>query len=189
MSRPAAMRAAATSSSTVAAAGSASTIGWAPVNGRTSSAHPSGVAQRSQPAPAEVSAMTRSARNNPTAAPPSSSAILRVEASWLAERAHPHEHRHDRGGGERELGRPARRQAGQDQSGELGEPQDQDARRDRGHRRRDTRSLARPNRRAPAPSGPCPPRSAARAPRPAARRPRRRSPASRRRARRCSRRR
>ncbi len=27
--------------------------------------------------------MTRSARNSPTAAPPSSSAILRVEASWL----------------------------------------------------------------------------------------------------------
>ena len=82
-SRPAAIRAAAASVSALAASGSSRTSGRAPVNGRSSSAHPSGVAQRSQPAPLEVSAITRSTRNSPIVALPSSSAMRRVGASWL----------------------------------------------------------------------------------------------------------
>ena len=84
MSRVAAIRAAAATSSTVAATGRTRTRGRAPLNGRSSSAHPSGVAQRSQPMPSAVSATTLSAKHSPTTAPPSSSAILRVGASWLA---------------------------------------------------------------------------------------------------------
>ena len=83
-SRRAASRAAVPSSSTLAAAGSRSTAGRAPVNGRSSSAQPSGVAQRSQPAPLAVSATARSSRNSATAPPPSSRATRRDGASWLA---------------------------------------------------------------------------------------------------------
>ena len=74
MSRRAAIRAAGTSSSTLAARGSSSTAGCAPVNGRSSSAHPNGVVQRSQPTAPEVSAITRSRNSRPTTAPPSSRA-------------------------------------------------------------------------------------------------------------------
>ncbi len=104
------------------------------------------------------------------------------------ERAHADEHRHDRHRRQGKVGRPAGGQAARDEAGELREPQDRDARRDRGHRR---------EKRRPAPDGPGehelhPARVllglAAPAPPPAARTPRRRSPASRRRARRCSRR-
>ncbi len=84
MSRLSAIRTDAHSSVTVAASGSSSTHGRAAVNGRSSSAQPSGVSQRSQPAPADVSAITRSSSDRPTNAPPSSSAIRRVGASWLA---------------------------------------------------------------------------------------------------------
>ncbi len=58
--------------------------GCAPVNGRSSSAQPSGVIHRSQPTPLEVSASTRSSKARPTIPPPSSSASRRVGASWLA---------------------------------------------------------------------------------------------------------
>src|SRR5262249_32315415 len=58
--------------------------GRAPANGRISSAQPSGVAQRSQPAPATVSAITRSRKNSPIAPPLISAAIRRDGAIWLA---------------------------------------------------------------------------------------------------------
>ena len=78
------MRAASASASALAAAGASSTSGRGPANGRISSAHPSGVAQRSQAAPVEVSAITRSSSDRPTTALPSSSAMRRDGASWLA---------------------------------------------------------------------------------------------------------
>ena len=109
MSRPAAIRAASTSSSTLATAGSSRTTGWAPVNGRSSSVQPSGVAQRSQPAPLEVSPITRSNRNSATM-------MAAVIGTTSPE-----------SDGEATLS-PSTAER-------TGEPQDQRARRDRTHRR------------------------------------------------------
>ena len=134
-SRPAAIRAAAASSSTLAATGSTRTSGWAPLNGRSSSAHPSGVAQRNQPAPLDVSAITRSRNNSPTTAPPSSSAIRRVGASWLATAPMPTNTGTTDAVARARYADPPTGRPACDEAGELREPQDQDAGRDRGHRR------------------------------------------------------
>ena len=74
---------AAPSSKAAAAAGSSSTAGVGPANARSSATQPSGVAQRSQARPVEVSATTRSANAAAKTAVPSASARRRVEASWL----------------------------------------------------------------------------------------------------------
>ena len=84
MSLAAPSRAASHSSSTLATTGSSSTTGRGPANGRISSAQPSGVSQRSQPAAPTVSATTRSRKNSPAAPPATSAAIRRLGASWLA---------------------------------------------------------------------------------------------------------
>ncbi len=84
MSRVAAMRAATAVSSTLATSGRRSTSGCAPLNGRSSSAQPSGVSQRRTPRPSTVSARIRSRKRTATTTKPSSSATRRVGASWLA---------------------------------------------------------------------------------------------------------
>ncbi len=84
MSLAAPSRAASHSSSALATTGSSSTAGRGPANGRISSAQPSGVAQRSQPAAPTVSATTRSRKHSPAAPPAISAAIRRLGASWLA---------------------------------------------------------------------------------------------------------
>jgi len=66
------------------ASGSRSTSGRGSANGRDASAQPSGVVQRTQPAPEEVSATTRSRNASASATMPSSSASRRVGATWLA---------------------------------------------------------------------------------------------------------
>ena len=81
ISRAAESREAKNSNSPVATIGSSRTTGWGPANGRSSSAHPSGVAHRSQPNPVTVSAMTRITNSAATTIPPSSSASLRLGAS------------------------------------------------------------------------------------------------------------
>ena len=58
--------------------------GWAPVNGRNSSAQPSGVAQRSHAPPVHVSAITRRSQNSTAAALDRARATRRFGASWLA---------------------------------------------------------------------------------------------------------
>ena len=125
----------AATSTKVAATGRARTSGRAPVNGRSSSAQPSGVAQRSQPTPLEVSAITRSSKRQPYDRAPQLERDPARGRELARERADAHEHRHDRHRRQRQVGRPARRQAAREEAGELREPQDQDARRDRGHRR------------------------------------------------------
>ena len=115
----------------MARSGSASTAGSAPPNGRSSSAQPSGVSQRSQPTVPEVSATARRSRLAATTTPPSSSATRRVGASWLATAPMPAKTDGDRGRREREVGRAAHGQPRDDEPGELGAPEDEHAEADR----------------------------------------------------------
>ena len=134
------------SSSTLAATGSKRTSGWAPVNGRSSSAQPSGVAQRSQPAPAGGvgdHSQQQEQRRRPRS--PSSSAIRRVGRELARERAHADEHGHDRHRREREIGRSARRQAAGEEGRRTREPQEQRRPRRSRPAPRDRRSRARPS--------------------------------------------
>ena len=83
MSRRRSIRAATSSRASVASAGRSSTAGRAPANGRSSSAQPSGVAHRSQPAD-EVSATIRRSSATASTAPAIPVAMRRVGAIWLA---------------------------------------------------------------------------------------------------------
>src|ERR1035437_2869769 len=74
----------ASSISVVAASGSSRIAGRGPVNARSSSTQPSGVAQRSHCRPEDVSAITRTSRARVRTALESSRATLREGASWLA---------------------------------------------------------------------------------------------------------
>ena len=103
-----------TSRPALTAAGSSRTAGLAPVNGRSSSTHPSG----RQPAQASRARSRcrprRAARTRrPSTAPRTSRvASRRVGASWLASAPDTDEHRDHRAHGEREVGRRHRRAAG-----------------------------------------------------------------------------
>ena len=82
MSRRTVSAAAAASRSAPASAGSSRTSGCGSANGRIASAHPSGVAQRSQSAD-EVADTVRRANATASTAVASPVAIRRVGASWL----------------------------------------------------------------------------------------------------------
>jgi hypothetical protein len=83
MSRRWAIRHAATRSSAVRSAIGTSRTGCAPTNGRSSSAQPNGVTQRSHSSVSDVSATIRRSSPTTSAMPPIPSAPRRVGASWL----------------------------------------------------------------------------------------------------------
>ena len=154
MSRLAAIRAASQSSSAALATGRTSTSGCAPANGRSSSAHPSGVTQRSQATPLAVSAITRSRNHTPSDRAAELERHPPCRRELAGQRADAGAHRHDRHGGQREVRRAAGRQ-----------PADDEARR----ARRPTAARCRPRSRRSRTGTPCAARRSQRARAPAAR--------------------